>query len=193
MNWSWFSVISEELPWVCWVNGSKEVTFPLSPSFQISSPTSLSCIYAHGFPSLGPTHPYFEESFESSRMRPLKGLPNLSLVSASLRNQYFPWAQVLSQAVTQKFEVWEVWQGSGLHTLPSESPRYCSVLTDHSSGKNGERKGTPSSVGHSMCLGRQLGGRWKAEGGRLCSKWLLRIFQDITGHPSQSIRTGTLD
>lgn len=40
--------------------------------------------------------------------------------------------------------------------------------------------------------GRQLGGRENAEEGRLCSKWLLRVFQIISGSLAQQTRTWTL-
>ena len=40
------------LPEVCRVDGPKEITFLPSPSFQVSSPSSLLCIYVYGLPSL---------------------------------------------------------------------------------------------------------------------------------------------
>lgn len=54
-------------------------------------------------------------------------------------------------------------------------------------------KGLPILLARVRIWGRQLGGRENAEEGRLCSKWLLRVFQIISGSLAQQTRTWTLE
>lgn len=57
----------------------------------------------------------------------------------------------------------------------------------------GREEGLPILLACVHVWGRWLGGRENAEEGRLCSKWLLRVFQIISGNLAQQTRTWALE